>query len=186
MFQILNNNKVSFFDYFHLTSKYRLTSSVDLLTPHQSWWKWEKKTQSKENLLVAHKGVFVSLNPLKTPCIARERRTAGAPRDLNVRYCWAGFSMGELYRNRIVPKSLSVDYSNMNIGKKNWRLEGLGAFLKHRGIKIFNFWGKRNQQVNLNEQYHVIAMLQQLSYDLQIYPNIFSEQLVFVFTSTLQ
>lgn len=130
MFQILNNNKLSFFDYFHLTSKYRLTSSVDLLTPHQSWWKWEKKTQSKENLLVAYKGVFVSLNPLKTPCMARERRTAGAPRDLNVRYCWAGFSMGELYTNRIVPKSLYVDYSNMNIGKKKLEVRGIGSVFK--------------------------------------------------------
>jgi hypothetical protein len=78
-----------------------------------------EKTQSKENLLVAYKGVFVSLNPLKTPCMARERRTAGAPRDLNVRYCWAGFSMGEFCRNRIVRQSLYVDYSNMNNGTKN-------------------------------------------------------------------
>lgn len=72
----------------------------------------------------------MSLNPLKTPCMARERRTAGAPRDLNVRYCWAGFSMGELYRNRIVPKSLSVDYSNMNIGKKKLEVRGIGSVFK--------------------------------------------------------
>lgn len=37
----------------------------------------------------------MSLNPRNTPCIANERRTAGAPRDLNVRYCCAGFSIGE-------------------------------------------------------------------------------------------
>lgn len=44
---------------------------------------------------MAYKGVFVSLKPRKTPCIAKERRTAGAPRDLNVKYCCAGFSIGE-------------------------------------------------------------------------------------------
>ncbi len=71
----------------------------------------------------------MSLNPLKTPCMARERRTAGAPRDLNVKYCWAGFIIGEFYRNRIVLQSLYVDFNYLNIGtKKKWRLEGLGAF----------------------------------------------------------
>lgn len=44
---------------------------------------------------VAYKGVFVSLNPLKTPCMARERRTAGEPSALNVKYFLAGVSMGE-------------------------------------------------------------------------------------------
>lgn len=44
---------------------------------------------------MAYKGVVVSLNPRKTPCIANERRTAGAPRDLNFRYCCAGCNIGE-------------------------------------------------------------------------------------------
>ena len=48
---------------------------------------------------MAYKGVFVSLNPRKMPCMANERRTAGAPSDLNVKYCCAGFSMGESYTN---------------------------------------------------------------------------------------
>lgn len=39
----------------------------------------------------------MSLSPRKTPCIANERRTAGAPSDLRVKYCTAGFSMGESY-----------------------------------------------------------------------------------------
>lgn len=44
---------------------------------------------------VAYKGVFVSLNPRKTPCTAKDRRTAGEPNDLNVKYFSAGFSIGE-------------------------------------------------------------------------------------------
>lgn len=37
----------------------------------------------------------MSLNPRNTPCIARERRTAGAPNDLIVRYFNAGGSIGD-------------------------------------------------------------------------------------------
>jgi len=48
---------------------------------------------------VAYKGVLVSLNPRKTLCIANERRTAGAPRDLNFKYCCAGCSIGESRTN---------------------------------------------------------------------------------------
>lgn len=42
-------------------------------------------------------GVLVSLNPRKTPWIAKEMTTAGAPRALNARNFWAGMSMGEAY-----------------------------------------------------------------------------------------
>lgn len=44
---------------------------------------------------MAYKGVVVSLKPLKTPCIAKERRTAGAPSDRSVKYFCAGASIGE-------------------------------------------------------------------------------------------
>lgn len=44
---------------------------------------------------VAYKGVFVSLIPRKTPWIAIEIITAGAPNDLNVKYCCAGLNIGE-------------------------------------------------------------------------------------------
>lgn len=43
----------------------------------------------------------MSLKPRKTPCIANERRTAGAPSDLNVRYLSAGFSIGESYKDLV-------------------------------------------------------------------------------------
>lgn len=46
---------------------------------------------------MTYRGVFVSLNPRKIPCMAKDRRTAGAPSDLNFKYFSAGFSMGELY-----------------------------------------------------------------------------------------
>lgn len=46
---------------------------------------------------VANKGVVVSLNPRKTPCMARDRRTAGEPSDLKVKYFLAGLSMVEPY-----------------------------------------------------------------------------------------
>lgn len=55
---------------------------------------------------MAYKGVFVSLKPRKTPCIAKERRTAGAPRDLNVKYCCAGFSIGESWIKKIPPATI--------------------------------------------------------------------------------
>lgn len=44
---------------------------------------------------MAYNGVFVSLNPLKTPCMAKDRRTAGEPSDLNVKYFLAGVNIGE-------------------------------------------------------------------------------------------
>lgn len=52
----------------------------------------------KTSLPVAYNGVVVSLKPRKTPCMAKERRTAGAPSDLSVRYLWAGPSIGESYK----------------------------------------------------------------------------------------
>lgn len=51
-------------------------------------------------LPVAYKGVFVSLSPRKTPCTAKDKRTAGAPRDLNVKYWHAGVNMGESCRDK--------------------------------------------------------------------------------------
>jgi len=41
----------------------------------------------------------VSLNPPKIPCMAKERSTAGAPKDLNLKYLTAGYSIGESYTN---------------------------------------------------------------------------------------
>ena len=58
----------------------------------------EENERKKLRLLVAYKGVFVSLNPRKTPCMAKERRTAGAPSDLKVKYWIAGFNIGEFCR----------------------------------------------------------------------------------------
>ena len=55
----------------------------------------------KVGLLVVYRGVFVSLNPRNTPCMAKERRTAGAPSDLKVKYCSAGVSIGEPYLDKI-------------------------------------------------------------------------------------
>ena len=49
---------------------------------------------------MAYKGVLVSLNPRKTPCMAKERRTAGAPRALNVKYLLAGVSIEEPYQTK--------------------------------------------------------------------------------------
>lgn len=46
---------------------------------------------------MTYKGVVTSLNPLKIPCIANERRTAGEPNALNLKYFTAGFSIGESY-----------------------------------------------------------------------------------------
>jgi hypothetical protein len=47
---------------------------------------------------ITYKGVVVSLNPRNIPCIANERRTAGAPNDLYIKYFIAGFSIGEPYK----------------------------------------------------------------------------------------
>lgn len=49
------------------------------------------------SLPVAYRGVLVSLKPRKTPCIAKERRTAGAPSALSVKYWVAGTYIGESY-----------------------------------------------------------------------------------------
>lgn len=46
---------------------------------------------------MAYNGVLVSLKPRKTPCMAKERRTAGAPSDLSVKYLFAGPSIGDPY-----------------------------------------------------------------------------------------
>jgi len=51
----------------------------------------------KLNIPMTYRGVFVSLNPRKIPCMAKDRRTAGAPSDRNFKYLSAGISMGELY-----------------------------------------------------------------------------------------
>jgi len=52
------------------------------------------------NLPMTYKGVVVSLNPLKIPCMAKERSTAGAPKALNLKYLTAGISIGESYKKR--------------------------------------------------------------------------------------
>ena len=49
------------------------------------------------NLPITYKGVVVSLNPRKIPCMAKDKSTAGAPNDLNLKYLIAGFSIGESY-----------------------------------------------------------------------------------------
>ena len=54
-------------------------------------------TMDHLNLRITYKGVVVSLNPRKIPCMAKERSTAGAPNDLNLKYLIAGFSIGESY-----------------------------------------------------------------------------------------
>jgi hypothetical protein len=46
---------------------------------------------------VAYKGVLVSLKPRKTPCIASDKRTAGEPSALNVKYFLAGVNIAESY-----------------------------------------------------------------------------------------
>jgi hypothetical protein len=56
----------------------------------------ERRNQKRFlGLPITYKGVVVSLNPRKIPCMANVRRTAGAPIDLTVKYFNAGFSMGE-------------------------------------------------------------------------------------------
>ncbi len=68
------------------------------------------------SLPVAYKGVLVSLNPRKTPCMAKERRTAGAPSALSVKYCVAGTYIGESYAiEERLP--LYVGYEIMNMLK---------------------------------------------------------------------
>jgi hypothetical protein len=47
---------------------------------------------------MTYKGVVVSLNPLKIPCMAKERSTAGAPKALNLKYLTAGVNIGESYK----------------------------------------------------------------------------------------
>nr|GMD65275.1 Os01g0919150 [Ipomoea batatas] len=54
---------------------------------------------------VAYKGVVVSFRPRKIPCIAKDRRTAGAPSALRVRYFRAGFNIGDSYLTPIKLKS---------------------------------------------------------------------------------
>jgi len=54
-----------------------------------------KAISKTRSLPVAYKGVAVSLKPRKTPCIAKERRTAGEPSALIVKYWRAGRYIGE-------------------------------------------------------------------------------------------
>lgn len=49
---------------------------------------------------MAYNGVLVSLKPRKIPCIAKERRTAGAPSERRVKYLCAGNNIGEPYFDR--------------------------------------------------------------------------------------
>lgn len=46
---------------------------------------------------MTYNGVVVSLNPLKMPCIANVKRTAGAPNDLVTKYLCAGANIGESF-----------------------------------------------------------------------------------------
>jgi len=68
----------------------------------------EKNAETKTKCLspVAYKGVFVSLKPRKTPCIANDKRTAGEPRALNVKYFLAGFNIAEPYPLKMIASSL--------------------------------------------------------------------------------
>ena len=49
---------------------------------------------------MTYRGVFLSLNPRKIPCMAKERRIAGALSDRNFKSLSVGISMGELYWER--------------------------------------------------------------------------------------
>lgn len=53
------------------------------------------KKMDNFNQPMTYKGVAVSLNPPQMPCMAKERSTAGAPNDLNLKYFSAGFNIGE-------------------------------------------------------------------------------------------
>lgn len=96
------------------------------------WWQWHvdirrvkeillrdletyNTLKEKDCLLVATRGVFVSLKPRKTPCIANERRTAGAPNDLTVKYLRAGFSIGEFYKDILSYNSIVTSTKWQNL-----------------------------------------------------------------------
>ena len=49
---------------------------------------------------MTYRGVFLSLNPRKIPCMAKDRRIAGALSDRNFKSLSVGISMGELYWER--------------------------------------------------------------------------------------
>lgn len=59
-----------------------------------------KKKEKKYRVIdlpVAKSGALVSSQPQKTLCMAKERRIAGAPSDLNVKYFSAGAIIGDPY-----------------------------------------------------------------------------------------
>lgn len=68
---------------------------------------------------MTYKGVVVSLNPLKIPCIANVSRTAGAPNDLVNKYVSAGASIGEPYSTKNKQKEckskLAFGYSFLSL-----------------------------------------------------------------------
>lgn len=64
---------------------------------------------------MTYRGVVVSLNPLKIPCIAKVRSTAGAPNDLVTKYFCAGASIGESYKNIKQLKTLNYNYFDTDI-----------------------------------------------------------------------
>lgn len=68
---------------------------------------------------MTYKGVVVSLNPLKIPCMAKVRRTAGAPNDLVTKYFSAGASIGEFcyVRNRICVMTITHKWCPNKINK---------------------------------------------------------------------
>ena len=84
---------------------------------------------------VAYKGVFVSLKPRKTPCMAKERRTAGAPSDLNVKYFRAGGSIGEPFQIKTNWKENWLQWH----ANKNWKL------LKFQTQNLLWYWNQSLQ-----------------------------------------
>lgn len=85
---------------------------------------------------VAYKGVFVSLKPRKTPCMAKERRTAGAPSDLNVKYFKAGGSTGEPFQ---ILKTNWIENWLQWHASKNWKL------LKFQTQNLLWYWNQSLQ-----------------------------------------
>ena len=72
-----------------------------MATPLTLTWKTNTNIKSKIMFVtslatVVYRGVFVSFNPRKTPCMANDRRTAGAPSDLRVKYSYVEVSIREL------------------------------------------------------------------------------------------
>lgn len=82
------------------------------------------KKRNTSEVPVAYKGVLVSLKPRKTPCIAKEIRTAGAPSERSVKYLCAGKSIGE-------PCSIKKVLSQMIIILTTKRCVSVGAYRFH-------------------------------------------------------